>query len=1026
MAKTINVSNASQLASALSSASAGDTIRLASGDYGSFAFNNHDYSGYVTVTSANPGNPATFEDIDIKGSSYLKIDNVHVDNSSNGSPSSRVVDIDNGSHHIIFSNSEVNGSVDNTTNYNAFQGHYGIYTGGTASNIRIEGNDIHDVKNGIVGLGSDDIEIVGNTLNRLGNDGMKFAGVDGILIENNVGPRLGFKEPDAHLDFIQFQGSSENIVIRGNVYLPGNQIGYQAIFLDDGFYKNVLVEQNILYTGVVQGVWVTDGSGVVVRDNTILNMPGGFHKATAVSVPSGSQVTNNIISGGSGKIEGSNVRVQHTNPGADYHYSDLFVNATEGLGISLADLRPVPGSLAESKGAIDRLLELLNEGPPVEYEDEPPAEDPGPPAGEGPAPDTPPAAEEPDVVGPPPPEGDVFYALPGKTTFNGLSDKVVEIGHNGDFEVGSATIALTFNATAVNGQFGLISKDASGFAGGDHLTAYIENGKLHVRFQDNDSSKVVTVNGIQAGKDYDLQISFGGGAVSVWLNGEVVGGGQFLMDWLDNVQTLQIGANGWASGSGQDGFVSVFSGDISDVLLVEGVVTPERIAELQSEAAGEPPAEEPPAEEPPAEEPPAEEPPAEEPPAEEPPAEEPPAEEPPAEEPPAEEPPAEEPPVVDDAAAIFALPGTTFFDGHKRNVVEVEHDGRFEVSSATISFSFSALLVDGRNGLLTKDASGYDGGDHLAVYLENGSLIARFQDGATDRLFKVDGITPGRDYDVELTFGEGFVSASLDGQVFGASRFDVDWLDNNQALQVGALGWSSASGETGFANPFEGSITDLRIVEGVQISEQASAPSIAQPSAQTEDESDAVIGSAAGDELIGAAGADSIDGVGGNDTIYGGKGGDLLVGSAGDDVIMGLRGKDNLDGGSGDDLLVGGIGDDTIVGGTGNDILKGSGGSDHLFGGAGDDKLFGGNNFDKLTGGEGFDEFSFATGDRSNLIKDFEKGIDKIVIESGASSFGQLDIGSRAGDAFIKVGDYSIRLQGISETELEADDFLFG
>ena len=129
MPTTFNVSSAAALKNALESASGGDEIVLASGDYGSFDFNDYDYGSYVTVRSANPDDPATFDQIDIIGSSYLAIESVHVDNPKNGSFSSKVVNIGAGSHHIKFTDSEVNGSVSSSTHYSEFQGHYGIYAG---------------------------------------------------------------------------------------------------------------------------------------------------------------------------------------------------------------------------------------------------------------------------------------------------------------------------------------------------------------------------------------------------------------------------------------------------------------------------------------------------------------------------------------------------------------------------------------------------------------------------------------------------------------------------------------------------------------------------------------------------------------------------------------------------------------------------------------------------------------------------------------------------------------------------------
>lgn len=361
MASTFNVSSAAQLTNALKAASGGDTILLAPGDYGPFDFNDYDYDSFVTVRSADPGDPAVFDRIDILRSSFLSIDSVHVDSPSPGDVGSKVVHIDEGSHHIRFQNSEVNGKVSASTNYQDHQGHYGVYISGNSRFIRIANNDIHDVRDGLTALGGDNVEVVGNRYSRLGHDTMKFAGVDNILVENNIGPRLVFPTPDAHVDFIQFQGSTDGVTIRGNVYLAGNVANSQGIFLADASYRNVLIEKNIIYTGMQNGVVVEAGSNVTVRDNTILNTPDEIHKSTFIKTPAGSVVVGNIISSTRGSFDGKNLYVQHRDPGGAFHYDDFFANADAGLGLTINDLAPIAGSMALQIGAIDRLMEVLSD-----------------------------------------------------------------------------------------------------------------------------------------------------------------------------------------------------------------------------------------------------------------------------------------------------------------------------------------------------------------------------------------------------------------------------------------------------------------------------------------------------------------------------------------------------------------------------------------------------------------------------------------------------------------------------------------
>lgn len=87
---------------------------------------------------------------------------------------------------------------------------------------------------------------------------------------------------------------------------------------------------------------------------------------------------------------------------------------------------------------------------------------------------------------------------------------------------------------------------------------------------------------------------------------------------------------------------------------------------------------------------------------------------------------------------------------------------------------------------------------------------------------------------------------------------------------------------------------------------------------------------------------------------------------------------------SGKDFLKGAAGKDLIRGGAQNDTLKGDKGKDKMFGGAGNDKMVGGSGKDTTTGNGGSDTFRFLkasdskTGSNSDVIKDFNKGVDKI------------------------------------------------
>jgi 2',3'-cyclic-nucleotide 2'-phosphodiesterase (5'-nucleotidase family) len=195
---------------------------------------------------------------------------------------------------------------------------------------------------------------------------------------------------------------------------------------------------------------------------------------------------------------------------------------------------------------------------------------------------------------------------------------------------------------------------------------------------------------------------------------------------------------------------------------------------------------------------------------------------------------------------------------------------------------------------------------------------------------------------------------------------------------------------------------------------------------------DLLLGGAGDDSLQGGtapnAFTDTLDGGAGADTMSGGRGDDLYrVDAAGDVVIEDAQGgldrvessisfvlPDEVEqlvllggalAGTGNALnnllvgnllgnaLSGGEGADTILGDAGDDMIEGGGSNDDLQGGAGADTLTGGAGADTLTGGADADIFRFTAGsdssfarlDRRDVIADFVRGEDKILLDFDAS-----------------------------------------
>lgn len=135
--------------------------------------------------------------------------------------------------------------------------------------------------------------------------------------------------------------------------------------------------------------------------------------------------------------------------------------------------------------------------------------------------------------------------------------------------------------------------------------------------------------------------------------------------------------------------------------------------------------------------------------------------------------------------------------------------------------------------------------------------------------------------------------------------------------------------------------------------------------------------------------------------------------------LTGTDGKDTLIGGAGNDFISGGDGDDRLMGGVGEDRIEGESGADRLSGGAGGDFFF----FHQTS-----DSYRTATASHSDLITDFNSGLDRIVVQDlgytdlGDGTHGTLNVSYNAELDRTYVRDLTVDDQGRSfQITLEGD-----
>lgn len=391
MATTITVSSTQALYAALANAKGGEIIKLAGGNYGDFALEAKSgfditFPSNVTITSADPLHPASFSGLYMRGVENLTLDSVVFDYKfTAGDPIyQRPFDVIGGDH-ITIRNSTFDGDAAKGVSTEADGFGYGIgLSVRGASNVTIDSNEFYNFHRGLVVNDSDAVVVTGNDLHSMRTDGMDFSEVHGARIEgNHLHDFKGSPTSLDHPDMIQFwtNGTKEpstDITIRGNVLDIGEGSATHSIFMrndqvDRGlagsemFYRNVVIEENVITNGHLHGITVGETAGLTIRNNSVLHADGGNADGADASVEiprinvatasTAVVVTSNItaaISGWTGQTGwtvNQNAFVQDQTPDTPGYYGDVFVGSSLTAHGGQHDFLALPGGMIDRLGA---------------------------------------------------------------------------------------------------------------------------------------------------------------------------------------------------------------------------------------------------------------------------------------------------------------------------------------------------------------------------------------------------------------------------------------------------------------------------------------------------------------------------------------------------------------------------------------------------------------------------------------------------------------------------------------------------
>lgn len=380
------VSTREELLDALGKAAGGDVIQLGGGNYGQLSLKDVSFASNVSIVSKNGGDPASFTGLSLNQVKNLSFDGVTFDYTSavGAATSARPFSV-SGCENVAIRNSTFDGDTARGVSDAADGSGTGVGLLITrSSQVSVENNAIFNFMRGVVVTDSSAIALSGNNIHSLRSDGMNFSAVTDVTIENNWihDFRLAAGTGD-HADMIQFWTTgtttpSTDIIIRGNrldigmgdftqSILMGNELVGSGQAGSEMFYRNVLIEDNVIVNAHLHGITVGETLGLTIRNNTVLHNDGGMSDGPdgGVEIPrinvaktsSGVIITNNLtagISGHEGQPEwtiSGNVLVQDQNPFAAGYYNDVFLTSSLQSEDGFHAYIILPGSMAEGVGA---------------------------------------------------------------------------------------------------------------------------------------------------------------------------------------------------------------------------------------------------------------------------------------------------------------------------------------------------------------------------------------------------------------------------------------------------------------------------------------------------------------------------------------------------------------------------------------------------------------------------------------------------------------------------------------------------
>ena len=361
----IEVGSVSELLDALSGDVSGATIKLLPGDYVGIGIHGVNIPGGVTITSADPNNPAHLDSVSISKSSGLKFEGLSIrsDDAPIASWGEQIFVVTD-SQNIEFTGNVFGGAPESMS-----AGFVGLYVNGSTG-ITVADNEFVNLTRGALFLEIDDLTVVDNEVHNIRSDGFDFVAVQGVLIEGNSFTDFYPGEGD-HVDNIQFwtfgtDRPSKDVIIRDNLMTQGAGEPGQGIFIGNEAhirYENFTIENNLIYQSSFHGISIAEVDGLTISDNTVISTdPARQTWIMTIDAENAEVVRNvtNLVTIDGGTVDATdNVITNLAGSSGALAYSEVFASTLDVLSASPADFVV----LSELEAGAEMGVYLLEEDP---------------------------------------------------------------------------------------------------------------------------------------------------------------------------------------------------------------------------------------------------------------------------------------------------------------------------------------------------------------------------------------------------------------------------------------------------------------------------------------------------------------------------------------------------------------------------------------------------------------------------------------------------------------------------------------